>query len=185
MIYIATLRDDKLFIATYETEEPSKNLYFGLDIDSEYEKDYKHWQSFKREYRVRESDKWEIINELTKNWVKSNSSISFHKEPNKGIDCTFLKDRLKLKAAWNMKLSERVEIWTLLPLEDKKENEAGKWISIKDQIPDTSVCGVSNRVLAYGSGYIAISNYDSDRGRWTHVGPTPTHWMPLPEPPNS
>lgn len=66
-------------------------------------------------------------------------------------------------------------------------NVGGKWISVKDRLPDKT-----NTYLAYCGEYDGINllNYavlgivgDKIKGKWKSKYRTVTHWQPLPEPP--
>lgn len=154
---IARTENNKVLIAMYETEKPKREEcvdYNGEVSSFEYEQRLKQWQSPKREYAVRESDKEEIRKALKGVFLNCDSikprqmswtqvDIEFAEALEKGIDCTFLKDRLKLGCNCeyctfpHMKVQEKhypcdncgqlvtgEYSWSLLPLEDKKENEA-------------------------------------------------------------
>lgn len=180
MIYRARTENDKVLIAMYETEEPRK---FTTLANLSTTKEWDEWQSSKREYKVRESDRKEILDAIIDSIKFPGDMKDFYDSLVKGIDCTFLKDRLKLDDVHETIIGAcRGEFeWTLLPLEDKKENEANKWISFKDRLP---VDGKS--YLFYTKGGCRILFYQEkgkfyyDENIWCDKI---THWMPLPEPP--
>lgn len=144
MLQVRT-ESNETFIAMYETErtEPNEEDYFHLDNGKQlYEEAFFEWQSSKREYKVRKEDEDLLIEELYDHYHKDYSGDRLDEMLNsEGIDCTFLKYRLKLEEClgegWvpsyndpdNIGCHPNAEpelMWTLLPLEDKKENEAEK-----------------------------------------------------------
>lgn len=54
------------------------------------------------------------------------------------------------------------------------------WISVKDRLPENE-----NPVLVFDGDYFEVAYWDGDM--WADEScdkfPYPTHWMPLPEPP--
>lgn len=57
-----------------------------------------------------------------------------------------------------------------------------KWISVKDRLPDPGERVLFSDGTFVGEGYILVTGEWMRNGIgafWTH----PTHWMPLPEPP--
>jgi len=53
------------------------------------------------------------------------------------------------------------------------------WISVKDRLPDRD-----DYVLAcFDDGFIATIGYADDWELWDGLCGEPTHWMPLPDPP--
>jgi hypothetical protein len=52
-----------------------------------------------------------------------------------------------------------------------------RWIPVTEQLPDVGV-----RVLMFLGSLFAVGSLDAD-GDWYGAGIAPTHWMPLPEPP--
>lgn len=123
---------NKLFIAMYETEEPKKE---GFINGPEYLRALTQWQSSKREYKV--NDKYILgLRKALFDEVDYGGALAFKAALEKGIDCTFLKDRLKLEVkpcedckslpmmCYQHETYGNEFEWTLLPLEDKKENEA-------------------------------------------------------------
>lgn len=81
------------------------------------------------------------------------------------------------------------------PLKDVPETNAGKWISVKDRLPESMV----NKVLVWLEhedlvGYIGFAHFEKYQGlemwydlehqeQFAKRGYTVTHWMSLPEPP--
>lgn len=148
MIYQARTENAEMFIAMYETEEPRK---FTTLANLSTTKEWDEWQSSKREYEVREGNKEEVINLLKGEYAlnpKYHNGDSWQTWLANGIDCTFLKDRLKLEKycsicdehntpnsviCWACRRETIVQYWTLLPLEDKKENEAN---ILKDKLEE-------------------------------------------------
>ena len=64
---------------------------------------------------------------------------------------------------------------------DVADKYVGKWISVKDRMPDTCVCVL----VHYDDGNMLVDEIGSD-GEWVdedfNCGNI-THWMPMPEPP--
>jgi hypothetical protein len=59
----------------------------------------------------------------------------------------------------------------------------GRWVSVKDRLPESG-----RDVLTYVKGFsAAIGCYITSSNEWwiygSHCPSLPTHWMPLPEPP--
>ena len=72
---------------------------------------------------------------------------------------------------------------TELPALDAVPAEQGKWISIKDRLPEDG-----EAVLTCKNGLVEVQVYEKKRngwinGDWFWSMATVTHWMPLPEPP--
>ena len=61
--------------------------------------------------------------------------------------------------------------------------EQGKWISVKDRLPDTFknvlVCTKHEMLLCHHDGDEWVINYDGEYAGYDY---DITHWMPLPEP---
>lgn len=162
MIYQARTESNEMFIAMYETEEPKYKQFVGSPFaDANFIDAMEKWQSSKREYKVRDEDKNDISHHMWSAWVNTQSGPPydinlFHSDFAKGIDCTFLKDRLKLKGRRKIKEKEHVFEWTLLPLEDKKENEAvefAEWTVINHYHSERVIKSTGEDFVRWTKGY--------------------------------
>ena len=62
-----------------------------------------------------------------------------------------------------------------------------KWISVEEMLPDEGVGCLLQVIRKNAYGYspdFAIGLYEGEDFGWNTYG-EPTHWMPLPEPPDS
>lgn len=68
------------------------------------------------------------------------------------------------------------------------EFAAPKWISVTERVPDEwEGTGYSKDVFIYEDGVVRLGCYDHERKMWRKYGYVsyPSHWMPLPDPPNT
>ena len=113
------------------------------------------------------------------------------------IDADALKEPLELQRASYARIgaTERAEayancLWEIAqaPTVAEDTNVLGKWISVKDRLPDSDD-GVVLAIAEYDDGWCTVLAWRSEKTGWASDDPLfqdgmdVTHWMPLPEPP--
>jgi hypothetical protein len=65
-------------------------------------------------------------------------------------------------------------------------NNKQQWISVKDRLPEEHKYGISKDVLTISGCKMQTKCYDHEIKQWSGSNYIRvTHWMPLPEPPQS
>ena len=110
-----------------------------------------------------------------------------------GTDCTYPSDKEIEESVLFLKGASNDAEISALRQQDVADKDVGKWISVKDRLPDymgevlVIVSGKPHENITLDGAY-EIAEYDPVEGWILEMWPewcsgVVTHWMPLPEPP--